>query len=392
MIELFAERMNHTPKSFIREILKVAADPDVISFAGGLPNPSLFPVQEIAEASTKVLKDDGRNVLQYTTTEGYLPLREFIADRYFQKYGLHVSPDEILITNGSQQCLDLLGKVFLNDGDSLVIEKPGYLGAIQAFSIYCPQFHSIPLKEDGIHLEELENVLKNNHIKLFYAVTNFQNPSGISYSDHCRKGLASQLERYPFVFAEDNPYGELRFMGEDLPPIRHYCEERTLLMGSFSKTVVPAFRMGWICAKPDIMEKLIVAKQASDLHTNSFSQRVLYQFLHDNDIDAHIARIKDVYRKQRQAMVNAIEQYLPQEVKSTKPEGGMFLWLTLPNGYSSAKLIEAALQQKVAFVPGFPFYVDGGGDNAMRLNFSNVDEDTIFEGMRRIQTALETIL
>ncbi|MCZ7362862.1 MAG: PLP-dependent aminotransferase family protein, partial [Candidatus Methanoperedens sp.] len=263
----FADRMKTTHKSFIREILKVTQQPEVISFAGGLPNPGLFPVEEIAEASAKVLADDGRNVLQYSTSEGYLPLREFIAERYLRKSGLKIEPDDILITNGSQQGIDLIGKVFLNKGDRVVIERPGYLGAIQAFSIFEPNFQSVPLLDDGIDTDLLEKALNEDNAKLLYTIPNFQNPSGITYSGQKRKDIANIIEKHNVVCVEDNPYGELRFTGEDLPSIRNYLDE-TILLGSFSKIISPGLRLGWICAGKEIMEKLIVAKQAADLHSN----------------------------------------------------------------------------------------------------------------------------
>ncbi|MEW6235116.1 MAG: PLP-dependent aminotransferase family protein [Candidatus Omnitrophota bacterium] len=383
----FAERMRDVPKSFIREILKAAADPKIISFAGGLPNPDLFPVEGVQEACAKVLRDDGQNVLQYTTTEGYPPLREFIAERYRAKKGLAIRPDEILITNGSQQGLDLLGKILLNEGDGAVIEKPGYLGAIQALSIYKPVFHSIPLHDDGVDASLAKRIFQKNPIQLFYSVPNFQNPSGVTYSKAVREELAAALKEYGVLFVEDDPYGELRFMGEDLPSMRNYLDGDSILLGSFSKIVAPAFRMGWICAGKEIMEKLVIAKQAADLHSNSFSQRVLYQYLSDCNIDDHIAAIRCVYKNQRDAMAESIDQYLPSEIQRTNPEGGMFLWLTLPDGASSMMLFQAAVERNVAFVPGYPFYVDGGGENTLRLNYSNADESTIKEGIQRLAQA-----
>ena len=382
--KLFANRMGTTHKSFIREILKVTEDPKIISFAGGLPNPKFFPVKEIANASLKVLEEDGENVLQYSTTEGYLPLREYIAERYRKKKGLNVDPDEILITNGSQQGIDLIGKIFLDKGNQIVIERPGYLGAIQAFSMYEPIFQSIPLLDDGIDTDLLEKTFMRNRIKLFYAVPNFQNPSGITYSRQRRRDVANILKSYNAIFVEDDPYGELRFIGEDLPSIRAYLEDNTILLGSFSKIITPGLRLGWICAKKDIMERIIVAKQASDLHSNYLSQRIVHQYLIDNDIDKHILKIRDAYKKRRDLMVSMIAEYFPEEIKYTKPEGGMFLWITLPEGVSSLDLVDLAIKENVAFVPGNAFYVDGGGSNTLRLNFSNSDEEEIEEGIKRL--------
>ena len=392
MKNLFADRMAKTHKSFIREILKVTQDDKVISFAGGLPNPKLFPVKEFADACQKVLLQDGENVLQYSTTEGYLPLREFIAERYFVKRGLQASPDEILITNGSQQCLDLVGKVFLNKGDRVIIERPGYLGAIQAFGIFEPEFVPVPLLDDGMDIGLLEKALETNQTKLFHTVINFQNPSGVTYSQQKREQLADIIKGHNMVLVEDNPYGELRFMGGDLPSMKNYLPDSTIVLGSFSKVVTPGLRLGWICAAPDVMERIVVAKQSSDLHSNYLSQRAVYQYLIDNDLDEHILNIRKVYKKQRDLMVSMIEEHFPEEIKCTKPEGGMFLWVTLPEGLSSLHLFKLATKENVAFVPGRAFYVDGGGDNTLRLNFSNSDEEKIEDGIKRLAKVIKRIL
>jgi len=392
MKNLFADRMVTTHKSFIREILKVTQDSNVISFAGGLPNPKLFPVKELADACRKVLYQDGENVLQYSTTEGYLPLREYIAERYFVKRGLQASPDEILITNGSQQCLDLVGKVFLNKGDRIIIERPGYLGAIQAFGIFEPEFVPIPLLDDGIDTDLFEKALKANKTKFFHTVINFQNPSGVTYSRQKREKIAEIIKGYNMVLVEDNPYGELRFMGKDLPSMKSYLPDSTIVLGSFSKVVTPGLRLGWIFAAPDVMEKIVIAKQSSDLHSNYLSQRAVYQYLIDNDLDEHILNIREVYKRQRDMMVSMIEEYFPKEIKCTKPEGGMFLWVTLPKNISSLRLLKLATKENVAFVPGKAFYVDGGGDNTLRLNFSNSDEEKIEVGIKRLAKVIKRVL
>jgi len=392
MNNLFADRMAKIHKSFIREILKVTQDGNVISFAGGLPNPRLFPVKELADACLKVLHQDGRNVLQYSTTEGYLPLRKYIAERYFLKRGLQANPDEILITTGSQQGLDLIGKVFLNKGDRIAIERPGYLGAIQAFGIFEPEFAPVPLLDDGIDIGLLEKALKAKRTKLFHTVINFQNPSGVTYSRQKREKLADIIKSHNIVLVEDNPYGELRFMGEDLPSMKSYIPDGTVVLGSFSKVVAPGLRLGWICAAADVMEKIVVAKQSSDLHSNYLSQRLVHQYLIDHDLDEHILNIRKVYKKQRDLMVSMIEKHFPQEIKYTKPEGGMFLWVTLPEKVSSSHLFKLAMEENVAFVPGKAFYVDGGGDNTLRLNFSNSDEEKIEEGIKRLANVIKRTL
>lgn len=390
MENLFADRMNKVHKSFIREILKVTEDPNIISFGGGLPNPKSFPVTEIKEAVSKVLSENGEEILQYSTTEGYLPLREYIAQRY-AKEGLNVHADEILITNGSQQGIDLISKVFLNKGDKILVENPTYLAAIQSFGLFEPEFKSVPLLEDGVDINAFKNMLDENKIKLFYSVTNFQNPTGITYSKEKRQQVTEIIQNTDTIFVEDNPYGEIRFMGEDIAPVKSYLEDG-ILLGSFSKIVSPGMRLGWIVANKEIMDKIIIAKQASDLHSNYFTQRVVYQYLTDNDVDEHIEKIKKMYKKQRNLMIKMIEKHFPENVKYTKPEGGMFLWVTLPEGLSSMDLFELAIKENVAFVPGKAFFADGSGDNTLRLNFSNSNEEKIEEGIKRLGKAIYELM
>lgn len=392
MNSLYASRMGKIPKSFVREILKATQDPDVISFAGGLPNPRFFPSQEIAEAAALALATTDGSSLQYDTTEGHRPLREFIAQRYRRTDGLEVTADEILITNGSQQGLDLIGKAFLDRQDGIAIEQPGYLGAIQAFSAYEPEFHAVPLQADGADVDKLAEILRVRRIKFFHTVINFQNPSGISYSESKRRLLAETLASYDTLVVEDDPYRELRFEGRSSPSMRHWLGDRVILLGSFSKIVAPGLRMGWVCAARETLDKLVVAKQASDLHSNSFCQRMLHRYLVGHDIDRHIATIQAAYRQQRDAMLAAIEAHFPAEVGVTRPEGGMFVWATLPPGLSAVELFEHAAREKVVFVPGTPFFVDGGGAHNMRLNFSNADEDRIEEGIARLGRIINKLL
>ncbi len=382
--------MSCVHKSFVREILKVTEDPEIISFAGGLPNPRCFPVREFADAAQKVLSDCGEAALQYATSEGYLPLRQMIAQRYARQ-GLKVSPSEILITNGSQQGLDLLGKAFLNKGDGIIVERPTYLAAIQSFGLFEPRFHSVPLHEDGADPEVLKRALNQDRTKLFYAVPNFQNPTGITYSREIRRAVAEELLGRNTVFIEDNPYGELRFIGEDKPSMRTFLGDDCVLLGSFSKIVSPGIRLGWLAACPEIMERLIVAKQASDLHSNYLCQRIVHQYLQDNDLERHITRIRKVYKDQRDLMVQMIEECFPENVCFTRPEGGMFLWVTLPEEMSSIELFNLAIKEKVAFVPGEAFYANGGGTNTLRLNFSNSNEEKISVGVARLAKVIKSL-
>jgi 2-aminoadipate transaminase len=386
---LFAERMKQIPVSFIREILKVTSSPDTISFAGGLPSPDYFPLDAIKEAAIKVLEKDGRNVLQYAVSEGYYPLREFIADRYYKKSGMKISPEEILITNGAQQGIDLAGKIFINPQDYILLERPSYLGAIQSFSAYQPRFLSADLLNDGINIDQFKNLLIQHPVKLFYTVPNFQNPTGISYSVEKRMLLAKIVSEFNTIIVEDDPYGEIRFNGEQPPSFKSILPEQTILLGSFSKIISPGMRMGWMAADKKIIEMIILTKQASDLHSNYLAQRIIYQFLIDNDLDTHINLIRAAYKKQRDAMIKMISDHFPKDYKVTHPDGGMFLWVTLPEKFNTNKVLEAAAKEKVAFVPGSTFYTNTPTENCMRLNFSNTNFKDMEEGIKRLSKILK---
>ncbi|MFV0436580.1 MAG: PLP-dependent aminotransferase family protein [Desulfopila sp.] len=388
MEQFFAKRMAKVPRSFIREILKVSLDPQMINFAGGMPNKRYFPVPEIQAAADRVFAECGRDVLQYANSEGLFELRKQIADRYRQKKGIEVSPEDILITNGSQQGLDLLGKALIDDGDGVLIEEPGYLGAIQALSTYCPEFCPVGVGPEGLDLETLADRSAAVRAKLLYIVPNFQNPSGISYSEENRRQVAEVARTNDFLVVEDDPYGELRFGGEAKASLAHYAPERTILLGSFSKIVAPGFRLGWLAAPRPLYDKLLIAKQAADLHTASVGQHIVSRYLADNEIDRHIERIIAVYGRQCRAMVEAADRHLAKEVRLWVPEGGMFLWGHLPAGQNALKLLDYAIGEKVAFVPGAPFYIQGG-EETLRLNFSCSDETEIEEGMKRLSRAYE---
>ena len=392
MNSLFAKRMEKVPKSFIREILKTTQNPNVISFAGGLPNPRFFPVNEIKESTIKALDKYGDKALQYSTTEGHLPLREFICDYYRRKKKLKVTPDEIIITNGAQQAIALLCKTFLNQGEKVIIERPAYLGAIQAISFYEPEFHTVDVDDDGINIEQLEHKYKNHDIKFVYSVVNFSNPTGITYSAEKRKGIAKILEKYNTLFLEDDPYFEWRYTGEHLPSVKSHLEHNVIMIGSFSKIVSPGFRIGWICAQPDLMEKINTSKQAADLHSSTFAQYVLHQYFTDYDVEVHLKKLRKVYNSQKNKMIESIEKYFPGEVKFTRPEGGMFLWVTMPKHISSRDLLKLVLPQNIAFVPGDTFFVDGTGQNTMRLNYTNSPEDKIEKGVKIMGDAMKKLL
>jgi 2-aminoadipate transaminase len=389
---IFADRIADVPRSFIREILKVTLDPTVISFAGGLPDRELFPVEAIKKATCDLLETEGRDVLQYSTTEGHAGLRKYISERYRDKAGLEVPVESILVTNGSQQGLDLLGKTLLNEGDAVVIEEPGYLGAIQAISLYRPKFLPVALTREGMDPDGLRAALAHDRPKLMYSVPNFQNPSGLSYSEQNRRELADILSGTDTLLIEDDPYGELRFAGQDKPSFKALLPDNTILLGTFSKTLVPGLRLGWIVAPPALMHKLITAKQATDLHTSHFTQGIVHRYLRDNDPAAHVSLICEAYGRRCRAMQESMQRHFPPEVTYTQPEGGMFLWAELPHDVAALDLFDLAVEDKVVFVPGDPFYVRGSRHSTLRLNFSCSDVDTIEVGIERLGRAIRKLL
>ena len=390
MNDLFADRIQDVPRSFIREILKVTMDRSMISFAGGLPNREFFPIRELQEATNRVFDENGTDCLQYSNSEGLFELREFIAKRYKSEQNIEVDPEQILITNGSQQALDLIAKVTINEGDPVIIEEPGYLGAIQALSLYRPRYIPVGVHDEGMDIETLRTGVTSKP-KMMYTVPNFQNPSGISYTHENRTRIAEIISGSGCLLIEDDPYGALRFKGEQIDSFYHLIGDQTILLGSFSKVVVPGFRLGWVVAPKRIFEKLIIAKQAADLHTCNFTQYVILNFLKNNVIDQHIQTIVGAYGSQCQAMIDCIENMFPDDVTCTRPAGGMFLWAALPDYMSAMELFDLAVERKVAFVPGEPFYTRQVRSSAFRLNFSCVDKKVIEEGIGRLAEAISVM-
>ncbi|MCT8337967.1 PLP-dependent aminotransferase family protein [Methanoculleus sp. Afa-1] len=380
----FAGRMGRAPESFLEELFRVSAVPGVISFAGGLPGSAYIDVEGIREAAREVFADEGRAALQYTTTDGYLPLREFIADRYRRRLGLPATPEEIQIVNGSQQCLDLVAKIFLDSGDAVGMERPGYLGAIEAFSLYEPVVHSVPLEEDGPDLAAFASLIRDHAPKFFYGIPNSQNPSGTTYSEGKRRAVAEVLEGTDTVFYEDDAFGELFFDGKPRPPVKRYLPEQTVISGSFSKIVAPGMRIGWIYAPAPILREFNVAKQAADLHSNFLCQVILHRYLSTHDLDAHVARVAAVYGANCRLMCDLLNDLMPPGTTHTNPEGGMFMTATLPDGISSMEVFSEGVKEGVAVLPGVPFYADGGGEDTIRLNFSAAGEEEIAEGIHRL--------
>lgn len=389
----YSDRMEGIKASEIREILKLTERAEIISFAGGLPAPELFPIEEMKVVAVKVLNEMGAQALQYSATEGYNPLREKIAKR-MEKMGIQTERDNILITSGSQQGLDFAGKVFLNPGDYVVCESPSYLGAINAFKAYQCQFIEVETDDNGMIIEDLERKLENHsNVKMIYVIPDFQNPSGRSWNLERRKELLRVAKRFNLPILEDNPYGELRFEGEMLPSIKSMDDDgRVIFLGTFSKTFSPGLRIGWVCAKEDVLQKFITVKQGADLQSSSMSQRELDVYLELYDLDLHVEKIRNVYKRRRDVMLDAIKREFPVEVTCTYPEGGLFTWCVMPDYLNARVLMEAAILRNVAFVPGGSFFPNGGRENTFRMNYSNMPEDKIIEGVKRIGEVLKEAL
>lgn len=386
----YSDSILKTPSSFIRNILKVTDAYDVISFAGGLPNPISFPIDELKQSVNDAIDANGAKVFQYSTTQGYLPLRQYIADKYNNKQSnLNYTADDVLITTGSQQALELISKVLLNKGDGVVIEEPGYLGAIQAFTLREPSFYGVTLETEGLNVKQFKDALKQPNVKMVYTVPNFQNPTGLTYTKERREEVFEAVKDQDVIFIEDDPYGELRFTGEHLPYIAAGKMTNSVVLGSFSKTVTPGMRLGYILTKNhELLNHVETAKQATDLHTNIFGQYILHQYLTTNKYDKHVEKIIALYKTQADAMLAAMEKYFPPYVKYTKPEGGMFVWVTLPEGVNALDKFSEAMEKKVAFVPGNPFYTDRESVNTLRLNYTNATPEIIEEGIKRLAEIL----
>jgi 2-aminoadipate transaminase len=379
----FADRVARAPESFLGELFRVSSDPSIISFAGGLPSSALIDAHGIAQATRDVMGGEPHVALQYTTTDGHLPLREYIAERYRRRLGLPASADEIQIVNGSQQCLDLVAKLFLNKGDHVGMERPGYLGAIEAFSLYEPVIDTVPLEDDGPELSAFRKLVTGTPVKFFYGIPNSQNPSGRTYSRERRRAIAEILAGTDTVFYEDDAFGELFFDAQPRPPVKRYLPDQAVISGSFSKIIAPGMRIGWMYAPQEILAKFNIVKQAADLHSNFLCQKILHRYLTTHDLDDNIRTIVGVYGRKCRLMCDLFDDLIPQ-VAHTHPEGGMFLMATLPPGLNSREVFDEGVRQKVAVLPGLPFYVDGGGTDTIRLNFSSATEEQITEGMHRL--------
>jgi 2-aminoadipate transaminase len=396
--ERYALRTDNIGSSAIRELLKLTSQPDVISFAGGMPAPEVFPIEEFKEASEVVLSEMGDRALQYGTTEGYQPLREMIA-RNASKYGIQISADNVLITSGSQQALDLLGRIFINRGDRVLVESPTYLGAIQAWNAYGVKYVTIPSDDDGMQTDLLESRLRTG-IKFIYVLPNFQNPTGVTLTRERRKQLVEMADAYGVPIVEDDPYGQLRFEGEHQTPVVVIDDEmrakevpiysgNVIYTSTFSKILAPGLRLAWVVAPTEVIKKLVQAKQGCDLHTATFTQYIAYQLADSPWMKQHIRLIRKVYKERRDTMLEALATHMPEGVSWTHPKGGLFLWATLPECLDSRAIFNQAVAQKVAFVPGGSFHPLGGGSNTMRLNFSNSKPEMIQEGIERLAKVIK---
>lgn len=390
----FASRMDGIKGSAIRALLKLADQPDIISFAGGFPAPEFFPVKELEIVSKKVLEEDGLKALQYGPTDGLPALRKHIS-KLMEPQSLKADPAEILITAGSQQGLDFAGMLFIDKGDVVITESPSYLGALNAFKAYQPTFVEVEMDEEGMLMDKLEEALEANKgkVKFIYSIPDFQNPTGRTMTIERRKKLVELANRYDVYVVEDNPYGALRFEGEIHPAIKSFdTEGRVIYLGTMSKIFCPGLRLGWIYATPEVINKFNLIKQGVDLQCNSMAQRECAVFFDMYDIQAHIQKIIEVYRKRRDLMVNTMKECFPEGVSYTYPNGGLFLWVTLPEHLDSAVVFEKALEKKVAFVAGEPFYPNGGHKNHFRMNYSNMPEDKIVEGVKRLGEVLRELV
>ena len=398
----YAQRTRGIKSSAIRELLKITQRPEVISFAGGLPASDVFPTERFREACHKVLDQQAHLALQYGATEGYEPLRGMIA-RHIARYGIQARTENVLITSGSQQALDLIGKLLINTGDRVLVEAPTYLGALQAFNVYGAEYVSVPSDEDGLRTEELEAPLRSGP-KFMYVLPNFQNPGGTTLAEGRRHELVLVADRYGIPIIEDDPYGQLRYEGEHLTPLvvldrenlrrdNGYSIGNVIYLSTFSKTLAPGLRLGWIVAPPDVIAKLVQLKQGADLHTSTFAQIVAYEVARDGFLDEHVKLISRVYHERRDVMLEALAEHFPPQVTWTRPKGGLFLWVELAEGMDAQRLFETALRENVAFVPGDSFYAPDGHQEAgrrhLRLNFSAAPPEQIREGIRRLSLAVK---
>ncbi len=393
----YSQRMKRMKASAIRELLAVAERPGMISFGGGFPAPDVFPVEEFKKACISVLENKGPEVLQYGSTDGYVPLREMVS-RYSIRSGMNIDISNILITSGSQQALDLLGKIFINRGDRILVESPTYLGALQAWNAYGAEYITVPVDEYGMRTDLLEEALRTGP-KFIYVLPNFQNPTGTTLPLERRMKIIELADRYGVPIIEDDPYGQLRYEGEDIPSVEILDSRvreqngtytgNVIYLSTFSKILAPGLRLAWVVAPDTVIRKLALAKQGTDLNTSAFNQIVAHEVGQHGFIDRHVEVMKKVYLERRNAMLDSLEEHMPEGVTWTHPEGGLFLWMTLPRDLNSTEMLPETIEENVAYVPGEFFHPDGSGKNTIRLNFSFCCPDKINEGVSRLGKAFK---
>ncbi len=394
MNKQFARRMERFLASDLTPILKAAANPEIISFAGGLPAPELFPVEEYKKIAAAVLDKDGRRALQYSSSAGHLPLRQKVAERTSGLLKTPLTAENIVITTGSQQSLDILAKMYINEGDCILCESPTYLGALSAFNSCLPSYREVETDDHGMVTADLEKALATEkRAKLIYVIPDFQNPTGKTWSLERRKEFMNAVSKHDVLVIEDNPYGELRFEGTMPPSLKSLdAKGQVVTLGTFSKVFCPGLRVAWVCADPEFLTYFCNLKEAADLHTSTLSQYEIDAFLSSYDLDAHVKKLIAVYRERRDVMVAAMTEHFPKSVTFTRPQGGLFTWAELPGKVNARELFVKALEKKVAFVPGGAFYPNPGHENAMRLNYSNMPPEKIREGVARLGEAMKEYL
>lgn len=389
----FSKSVENMQPSDIREIGKLTADPEIISFAGGMPDPDFFPIEALRKVSDLVLQMDGKAALQYNATAGYLPLREKIAERMTSK-GIQVSAESILLTSGSQQGIDFCGKVFLNEGDVIICESPSYSGALNAFSSYLPEFIEIQTDDHGMDMQELEKALTaKNKVKFIYVIPDFQNPTGRSWSLERRQQLIALANKFNVPVIEDDPYSSFRFEGDSLPTLKSLdTESRVIYLGTFSKMLCPGLRVGWITGGIEVLSKIEIVKQVADIHSNSLTQREVAKYLELYSMDDQIKGVTAAYKKRRDIMLDAMKAFFPSECRHTKPEGGIFIWVELPESLNAREILLKAVKEKVAFIPGGGFFPNSKKENTIRLSFATMPDDKIKEGVKRLGKVLKRAL
>ncbi len=390
----FSDKVKHLEASAIREIFKMLAKPDIISFAGGAPDPNLYPKKEFAEIAKDVLENEGATALSYGITEGYAPLRQWTRER-LQSQGILKAEDDVIIVSGGQQGIDLCSKSLINPGDGVICEEPSFIGGLNCFRSYNAELFGVPVLDDGLDTDKLEEILKEHkNIKLLYTISTFQNPSGITISIEKRKRILELAEKYDFLIYEDNPYGELRFSGEEIPTLKSLDKQgRVIYFGSYSKVLAPGMRLGFTSAPAPLLERMIICKQTQDVHTNVLSQMIAYKFVTTYSIDEHIAKLRVAYGKKCKLMMDLMDKYFPKSVKHTCPDGGLFLFCTLPEGYDSKELMKRAVERKVAFVPGTSCMIDDKATyNTFRMNYSTASEEEIEKGIKVLGEVIKEFL